>query len=240
MKKSASTLNVLVEGVLPTGLTVLTGSKFCGKSTLVHHVALSVACGVDVLGRLRTKQVDVLCLFLEDPLRRVNWRRAKLCFDSGITGLEYVTIEQPLWTIDQLERYLNKHRRCRLVVIDCIERLLINAQTYVEIIEAIKRLRDIAITRNIAIILTHYVIDLARDGKGLAYRVADCLWHIQREYDKAETIWRVSGRLFESRCDFVRTDIGELRGNYGTITSKPNPTCGKSHLSDWNRSVAYL
>lgn len=67
MKKSASTLNVLVEGVLPTGLTVLTGSKFCGKSTLVHHVALSVACGVDVLGRLRTKQVDVLCLFLKIP-----------------------------------------------------------------------------------------------------------------------------------------------------------------------------
>ena len=64
---------VIVEGLIPAGLTVLAGAPKRGKSWLTLQLAVSVAAGVPFLG-MATEQGDVLYLDLESRQYRVQSR----------------------------------------------------------------------------------------------------------------------------------------------------------------------
>ena len=66
-----------VEGILPAGLTVLSGDSKIGKSWLVLWLALQISQGLPVWG-IPTEKQDVVYLALEDNDQRLQKRMHRL------------------------------------------------------------------------------------------------------------------------------------------------------------------
>jgi hypothetical protein len=82
----------VIPGIIVEGLTLLAGKPKIGKSWLVLHAALAVACGGFTLGDIHCAEGDVLYCALEDTPRRLQTRLTKLC------GL-------PPWNVKRLDFY---------------------------------------------------------------------------------------------------------------------------------------
>lgn len=67
-------LDFVVQGLVPTGLTILAGLPKAGKSWLSLDMALSVSRGVGCLGERMCPKGEVLYLGLEDSDRRLQMR----------------------------------------------------------------------------------------------------------------------------------------------------------------------
>lgn len=67
-----------IPGIMCEGLTILAGKPKLGKSFLAFNLAVSVAAAGKVFGTLSSPGGDVLYLALEDRLRRVQDRAAKI------------------------------------------------------------------------------------------------------------------------------------------------------------------
>jgi RecA-family ATPase len=76
----------VVDGLLPSGLSVLAGASKIGKSFLALDIAFGVAAGAPVLGGMVTEPGDTLYLALEDTSRRLTAR---------LSGLEPERAEWP-------------------------------------------------------------------------------------------------------------------------------------------------
>lgn len=97
----------LVEGLLPEGLTVLSGAPKIGKSWLSLQIALSVTTASPLFGRAPASEKNVLLLALEDNERRLQERITKcslaptdrLClttrWEYGLSGLTEFLLENP-------------------------------------------------------------------------------------------------------------------------------------------------
>ena len=69
---------MVVDGLLPQGLTLLAGGSKLGKSYMSLDIAFAVAAGSPALGHLVTEPGDVLYLALEDRDDRLNRRMTEL------------------------------------------------------------------------------------------------------------------------------------------------------------------
>jgi hypothetical protein len=69
---------MIVDGLLPQGLTILAGGSKLGKSFMSLDIAFGVAAGAPVLGSMVTEQGQVLYLALEDRDDRLFRRMAEL------------------------------------------------------------------------------------------------------------------------------------------------------------------
>jgi hypothetical protein len=111
-----------VEGIIPEGLTVLAGKPKLGKSWLVLHVALAVACGGLALGKIDVAGGDVLYISLEDTWRRLQDRLKRLLGDQqeapAALHLAHAWPRQDRGGLDRLEEWLEAHPAARLVAID--------------------------------------------------------------------------------------------------------------------------
>ena len=72
-EKNLSPPQMIVDGLLPVGLSTLAGSPKLGKSWLALELAYSVAQGIPFLGR-PTAQGDVLYVDLEGSPYRIKQR----------------------------------------------------------------------------------------------------------------------------------------------------------------------
>jgi len=68
----------VVDGLLPTGLSVLAGASKIGKSFMALDIAFGVAAASPVLGQMITEPGDVLYLALEDTSTRLDRRLSDL------------------------------------------------------------------------------------------------------------------------------------------------------------------
>jgi hypothetical protein len=111
-----------VEGIVPEGLTVLAGKPKLGKSWLVLHVALAVACGGVALGKVEVGAGEALYISLEDTWRRLQDRLKRLLGDQQVPPpalhLAHAWPRQDRGGRDQLDDWLLAHPRARLVCID--------------------------------------------------------------------------------------------------------------------------
>jgi hypothetical protein len=76
----------VVPGLLAEGLNILAGAPKLGKSILALNLALTVAGGGKALGNIQSQPGHVLYLSLEDRLRRVQSRAAKMLTKIQGTG----------------------------------------------------------------------------------------------------------------------------------------------------------
>lgn len=125
-----------VRGILPEGVTILSGDPKIGKSWLLYQAVIAVATGKPLWPGREPEQVgDAFYLALEDNDRRLQRRLKKLLpyfsrVEKGrrietpdVSRLHYVT-EWPRAEegVEQLADWLRAHPNCRLVVIDTLSK----------------------------------------------------------------------------------------------------------------------
>jgi DNA-binding transcriptional ArsR family regulator len=109
-----------VPGLIPEGVTILSGPPKGGKSWLVLSVALSLAAGHLILGALENgPRRPVLYLALEDSDRRMKARCARLGYDQIPPLFSYITECSPGRVLDEIGAWMEPRRGQRpLVTID--------------------------------------------------------------------------------------------------------------------------
>ena len=115
--------DMIVDGLIPTGLTIIAGAPKSCKSWLMLRLALSVSLGEPFLGH-DVNKCDVAYYALEDTDARLKSR----LLDIGTappSGLIYATsIKDPCNDfISDLERCLDSNPGVRLVIVDTLQKI---------------------------------------------------------------------------------------------------------------------
>lgn len=112
-----------IPGLLSEGLTILAGKPKLGKSWMALNLALTIAAGGMALGSIRVQAGDVLYLALEDRLRRIRDRSAKVLKGLSIAAPARLSVavewkRQDKGGVQDLANWLGQASDPRLVVID--------------------------------------------------------------------------------------------------------------------------
>ena len=148
-----------VEGILPAGLTVLSGDSKIGKSWLVLWLALQISQGLPVWG-IPTEKQDVVYLALEDNDQRLQKRMHRLVdvpppnlyisYSGGCIGEELE---------EQLKGILWQYPDTGLIIIDTLQKVREDqpgANAYAKDYKDLSALKAIADEKNISILLVHH------------------------------------------------------------------------------------
>ena len=150
----------VVDGLIPTGLSLFCGSQKIGKSWLMLKLCLCVSQGLP-LWDMQTKAGDVLYLCLEDSFQRIQNRLFDLTEDAPPT-LYFAVMSQQLHNglVEQIEQFLKEHPKTRLIVIDTLQRIRTagnDANPYASDYRDIGVLKALADKHRIAILLVHHL-----------------------------------------------------------------------------------
>jgi AAA domain len=153
----------IIEGWLPTGLTFLVGKSKIGKSWLALDLAMEIAAGRPVFGKVQTTQCDVLYIALEDHPNRMKSRVDKMLgsneYSTGVT----ITHQWPTLDnggLDAMASWLDFNPACRLIFVDIFVRIRdkpdgrsgVYQQDYQDVVP----LQKFANERQVAIVLLHH------------------------------------------------------------------------------------
>jgi hypothetical protein len=163
MGKELPPVRWAVHGLFPEGVTLLAGKPKKGKSTLMHHVSVSVAGGTKALGYFDTERGDALYLALEDNERRSQKHTRQMMGDETVPDGVYIAYT---WAsldrggVEALESWLDEHPTTRLVVIDTLEDIRPKRRNpnggYSDDYASVRDLQQMAGRRQVAIVaVTH-------------------------------------------------------------------------------------
>lgn len=150
----------LVERLLPKGLSILAGPSKCGKSWLALFLAHSIALGEPVWGRC-TVQGDVLYLALEDTAERLQGRLHTIT-DKPAGNLELGVVADNIGDglSEQIVAHIQKYPNTKLVIIDTLQKVRRksgnNALQYANDYDDLSKVKEIADSLSIAILLIHH------------------------------------------------------------------------------------
>lgn len=155
-----------VEGLLPTGLTLLVSPAKVGKSFLVAGVTAAVAWGGRALGYLPTKQAAVLYLDLEQDAELAQGRWRKIFGQEHPPDL-HIAFSWPRMPdgLRMIGEFLAEHPEVRVVVIDVLSAFWPmetgggkkpGANAYHVEYEIVSQLRAFSMQKRIALILVHH------------------------------------------------------------------------------------
>lgn len=201
----------VVERIIPEGLSVLIGGKSLGKSWVAYDSSLSVATGTKALGELNTDKGDVLYLALEDSDARVQERLNAVLAGTPAPHNLSVTTEWPNEDgggLGYLESWLTDHAgTARLVVVDMLVlfrgKRNPKADSYQEDYETGRRIRQLAITHHVAIVVVHHTnrnaraedwMDRVSGTTGIA-GPADRVMYLDRKRGEDRAWLRFDGRV---------------------------------------------
>jgi hypothetical protein len=155
-------LNWLLKNILPPGVTILAGPPKSGKTRLMTHIAAAVATGTKALGKINTRPVGVLFMYLEDGWRRVQARLSEFLPDGWPSNLRLETDWPRMGNggLGRLEEYLEQHPEVRMVIIDVLERFRPPTPRGVSVYQydyrTIASIREVAERHDVAIVLIHH------------------------------------------------------------------------------------
>jgi hypothetical protein len=214
-------LPLIVQGMVPVGLTVFAGAPKRGKSWMALRMALDVAAGKPFLGNA-TLRGDVLYLDLESRQYRVQARLSQLIQGPAPEGL---SIAHDSDTLDgnllwQLEQWAAGTRQPRLVIIDTLGRVKGKREhgenAYESDTRIFGQLQKFAHEHKLAVLCVHH-LRKAKDGDDWYERisgsmgltgVADAVLGLSGKRGEETSTLNISGRDFDERELLVRLDQG--------------------------------
>ncbi len=156
-----SNAEMIVDGLIPTGLTIIAGAPKSCKSWLMLKLAVSVHLGIPFLGH-DVKQCHVAYFALEDTDARMRSRMLDIGAEPN-SGFYYATSlnAEDNDFIKDLEACLAGDPDVRLVIVDTLQKIrkpdpVSNANQYSSEYEELTKLKDIADAHGIAIVLVHH------------------------------------------------------------------------------------
>ena len=149
----------VVDGLIPTGLTLFCGSQKIGKSWLMLKLCLCVSQGIP-LWDMQTQEGDVLYLCLEDTFCRIQDRLFRLT-DEASGRLHFAVASDKLsdGLIVQLEDYLKEYPDSRLIVIDTLQKIRTASKdnAYASDYGDISLIKDFADRHSLAVVVVHHI-----------------------------------------------------------------------------------
>ncbi len=210
----------IVDGAIPTGLTVLAGQFKAGKSFLALQLAHVVSRGGLFLGELPTKKSPVLYFALEDTPRRIKNRMVK----AGLTPTPDLRFIFSKKNVDLARLIVGAVDQwgAGLVVVDTmilgLGDLEADTNDYSNMYDRLSSLKSLADQLGIGIVLVHHLRKGMPGGEGDPFErilgsvgisgVADSLILLQRGRMSREGVLSVTGRDFEEREWAVNFDSG--------------------------------
>lgn len=168
----------IVEGLLPYGLTILSGDSKIGKSWMMLWLGLQVAVGKPVWD-FETTACDVLYLCLEDNFRRIQTRMFKLADEAPVNLRFAISAENICHGLDeQIASFLAQYPATKLIIIDTLQKVRDSksgagkSSMYSSDYDDISAFKAIADKNNIAVVMVH---------------------HLRKEYDAKDPFNNASG-----------------------------------------------
>lgn len=159
----------LIEGMLPCGMTFLSGAPKIRKSFFALQIAIAVATGGKFFGR-KTKQCDVVYLDLEGSKSRISSRSAQMSIPIPRNVFITNRVEEKLsdGLVEKLRELHQQRSSIRLVIIDTYSRARGNphggnANAYDQDVSFLEPIQRMAVDENIAILFVHH------DKKGAGF-----------------------------------------------------------------------
>lgn len=219
-----------VPGFLPSGLSILGAPPKTGKSILALQIALGVAIGGYVFGKIQVQQGDVLYLALEDNERRLQERIEGSNNISEYDNISRLTIaytvpRQHEGGLEFLDWWLGDHPEARLVIIDTLQKfrkqLSNKGNVYAEDYDVISEIKHLADKHDVAILLIHHLkkirpkdelimdwIDAFSGSAGISGS-ADALFVLRRARQSA------FGKLFRTGRDVEEAEFSLKLDGFG-------------------------
>lgn len=201
----------IVDGLIPQGVSVISGASKIGKSWLMLWLGLQVSQGLPVWG-LKTKQCGVLYLSLEDTHRRIKDRLYNLT-DTAPNNLHFAVMCGLIGggLEEQIINFLNEHTDTKLVIIDTLQKVRDSkgsagkAGMYGNDYDDISSIKRIADENNIAVLAVHHLRKLKDSddpfnevsGSTGIIGAADTNFILKRKRTKDTASLLVSGRDVE-------------------------------------------
>ncbi|MDE6602561.1 MAG: helicase RepA family protein [Lachnospiraceae bacterium] len=149
----------VVDGLIPTGLSLFCGSQKIGKSWLMLKLCLCVSQGIP-LWDMQTLEGDVLYLCLEDTFCRIQDRLFRLTDEaSGRLHFAVASCKLSDGLIVQLEDYLKAYPDSRLIVIDTLQKIRTASKdnAYANDYGDISLLKDFADRHSLSVVVVHHI-----------------------------------------------------------------------------------
>ena len=164
-----------VDGFLPSGLSILAGGPKVGKSILALHLAVGVAIGGCVLGKIFVQQGDVLYMALEDNDRRLKERiiHSNMFAGDERPSLERLTLvtkspRQHEGGLNYIRWWLINHPEARLVIIDTLQmfrkQLSGKGSMYSEDYDVVSEIKKLADEFDVPFLIIHH-LKKAKEGE---------------------------------------------------------------------------
>ncbi len=204
-----------VPGLVPDGVTFLAGKPKMGKSWMALNIACAIAAGGKALSGINVEQGEVMCLSLEDNLRRLK-KRANIVTGNNIpAGIHFFT-DWPRMDelgLEYLDKYLDKHPAIRLVIVDTLQRIkprTNGGNPYGDDYDAVGSLHRIAHLYGVSILVVHHLRKMGSDDPmdqisgtlGLT-GAADGMLVLTRERGRADAVLHVTGRDIEEDGEYA-------------------------------------
>ena len=200
----------IIEGILPCGMSFLSGAPKIRKSFLALQLAISAATGTDFFGR-KTRQCDVVYLDLEGSKSRISTRTARMSIPipRNVYIANSVTEKLSDGLVDKLRDLHRQRPAIRLVIIDTYSHARGNyrggsANAYDQDVAFLEPIQRMALDENIAILFIHH----DKKGAGLM----------------SDSFERLSGTMgISGSADCVMNLVAEGKRFDGKSTLEVNP-----------------
>jgi hypothetical protein len=200
-----------VPGIIADGLNLLVGPPKIGKSWLGLNLAVAIASGTRVLGKVGVTAGPVCYFALEDPIRRLRSRLTLVLRDDPWPNELHFRTTCPHLPegADEIKAWLEEHPEARLVIVDVFARVETRDHSrrksqYDADYEAMTALKGIADDYGVAILVMHHTrkadaddwIDSVSGTHGLAGG-ADAVLVLSRSRSSAQGVLKITGRDVE-------------------------------------------
>lgn len=152
----------IVAGMIPCGMTFLSGAPKTRKSFLAVQLAISVASGTPFLGH-QTTRCDVAYLDLEGSKSRISYRTAGMSMEIPRNVFVTNTVQERLadGLVDLIRELHHQKPEIRLVIIDTYSRARGSfkaggANAYDADVQLLEPVQRMALEENIAVLFVHH------------------------------------------------------------------------------------